>query len=60
MKLVVTLHHFGVAIHVGGCVESVSHVIDIPDNLLPPEVLKYTKGDTYECTMSLSYQKETK
>ena len=41
MKIVATVTNWGSVVHYGGDAESRSAIIDIPESLLPPLVLKY-------------------
>ena len=43
IKIVATLHNFGAAANLGGGVESVSEVIDIPTSDIPPRLAMYLR-----------------
>lgn len=59
MRLVLTMHYAGMAANVGGSVESISHIVEVPDDALPKEVCDYLKSpEKYQYTgLSLSYMR---
>ena len=62
MKIVFSISDHGAALHVGGVADDKSYIIDIPDDIIPREVLsaisaeaKNSKNGTYNyTTMSVS------
>ena len=66
IKVIATIHNAEMAVNVGGSVESVSEIIEIPTKNIPPNLKKYienrknakvTKSFTYEA-LSLSLLEE--
>ena len=59
MKIIFTIHDAGMAVNVGGAVESISSVIEIDDDKLPLSVQRFMnatrEGERHYMNLSLSY-----
>ena len=55
MKLAFTMSDAGAALHIGGQVNTTTHVVEIPDALLPLRVKQYLEGkDRPGCYWSMA------
>lgn len=60
LKIVATISDYGAAMHIGGDVERVSHIIDIPTSIIPEAIKEFLKenGRPSHATLSFSLLKE--
>jgi len=55
MKLAFTISDAGAALHVGGQVSTTTHIVEVPDNLVPMQVKRYVEGkDRPNCYWSMA------